>query len=177
MKGMNVTMYKLGDNVVYPMHGAGKIESVEEKEILGEFKKYYILKMPIGEIKLMIPVDNVNNMGLRNIIDKDKINEVFDILKQEVEKNNSNWNKRYRENMDKMRTGDIFKIAHIVRDLYYRDKERGLSTGEKKMLSNAKQMIISEIALSTNEDVESITESIDNFLSENIECLLQKNAQ
>ncbi len=177
MKGMNVTMYKLGDNVVYPMHGAGKIESVEEKEILGEIKKYYILKMPIGEIKLMIPVDNVNNIGLRNIIDKDKISEVFDILKQEVEKSNSNWNKRYRENMDKMRTGDIFKIADIVRDLYYRDKERGLSTGEKKMLSNAKQMIISEIALSTNEDVESITESIDNFLSENIECLLQKNVQ
>ncbi len=174
---MNVTMYKLGDNVVYPMHGAGKIESVEEKEILGEIKKYYILKMPIGEIKLMIPVDNVNNIGLRNIIDKDKISEVFDILKQEVEKSNSNWNKRYRENMDKMRTGDIFKIADIVRDLYYRDKERGLSTGEKKMLSNAKQMIISEIALSTNEDVESITESIDNFLSENIECLLQKNVQ
>jgi len=133
--------------------------------------------MPIGEIKLMIPVDNVNNIGLRNIIDKDKISEVFDILKQEVEKSNSNWNKRYRENMDKMRTGDIFKIADIVRDLYYRDKERGLSTGEKKMLSNAKQMIISEIALSTNEDVESITESIDNFLSENIECLLQKNVQ
>lgn len=170
-------MYKLGDNVVYPMHGAGKIESVEEKEILGEIKKYYILKMPIGEMKLMIPVDNVNKIGLRTIIDKEKIDEVFDILKQDVEQSSSNWNKRYRENMEKMRTGDIYKIAHIVRDLYYREKERGLSTGEKKMLFNAKQMLVSEIALSSNQDVDLITERIDNFLNDNIESFLQKDVQ
>lgn len=170
-------MYKLGDNVVYPMHGAGKIESVEEKEILGEIKKYYILKMPIGEMKLMIPVDNVSKIGLRNIIDKEKIDEVFDILKQEVEQSSSNWNKRYRENMEKMRTGDIYKIAHIVRDLYYREKERGLSTGEKKMLFNAKQMLVSEIALSTNQDVDLISEKIDNFLDKSIELFLQKDDQ
>ena len=169
MKGMSVTMYKIGDNVVYPMHGAGKIESIEEKEILGEFKKYFILKMPIGEIKLMIPVDNVDNMGLRNVINSDRINEVFNILNRGVEESNSNWNKRYRENMDKIRTGDIFTIADVVRDLYYRDKEKGLSTGEKKMLSNAKQMIISEIALSTDENVETVTENIDNLLKEIIE--------
>ncbi len=177
MKGMNVAMYQIGDSVVYPMHGAGKIESIEEKEVLGEFKEYYILKMPIGEIKLMIPVDNVNNMGLRNVIDKDNINEVFDVLKQEVEKSNSNWNKRYRENMDKIRTGDIFIIADVVRDLYYRDKERGLSTGEKKMLANAKQMIISEIALSIEKDVEIVTERVENLLDDSIEILLQKNAE
>lgn len=177
MKGMNVTMYKIGDSVVYPMHGAGKIESVEEKEILGEFKRYYILKMPIGEIKLMIPVDNVDNMGLRNVINKNDINDVFDVLKQEVEKCDSNWNKRYRENMDKIRTGDIFIIADVVRDLYYRDKERGLSTGEKKMLSIAKQMIVSEIALSIEKDVEIVTEKVDNLLDVSIEILLQKNAE
>lgn len=157
-------MYNLGDKVVYPMHGAGKIESVEEKEVLGEFKKYYILKMPIGEIKLMIPVDNVDNMGLRNIIDKDKVNDVIAILKQNAEKNDSNWNKRYRENMEKMRTGDIFELAHVVRDLSYRDKEKGLSTGEKKMLANAKQMLISEVALSTDQDGDTVTGYIENFL-------------
>lgn len=157
-------MYNLGDKVVYPMHGAGKIESVEEKEVLGEFKKYYILKMPIGEIKLMIPVDNVDNMGLRNIIDKDKVNDVIAILKQNAEKNDSNWNKRYRENMEKMRTGDIFELAHVVRDLAYRDKEKGLSTGEKKMLANAKQMLISEVALSTDQDGDTVTGYIENFL-------------
>jgi CarD family transcriptional regulator len=174
---MNVVMYQIGDNVVYPMHGAGKIEAVEEKEILGEFKKYFILTMPIGDIKLMIPVDNVDNMGLRNVIDRNKINEVFDVLNQEVEESNPNWNKRYRENMDKIRTGDIFIIADVVRELYYRDKEKGLSTGEKKMLSNAKQMIISEIALSTDENIENVTDKLDNFLDEIIESLLQKNAQ
>ncbi len=157
-------MYNLGDKVVYPMHGAGKIESVEEKEVLGELKKYYILKMPIGEIKLMIPVDNVNNMGLRNIIEKDKVKDVFAVLEQSAEENTSNWNKRYRENMEKMRTGDIFELAHVVRDLSYRDKEKGLSTGEKKMLANAKQMLISEVALSIDQDGKTVTDYVEDFL-------------
>ncbi|HBB29627.1 MAG TPA: CarD family transcriptional regulator [Clostridiales bacterium] len=157
-------MYNLGDKVVYPMHGAGKIESVEEKEVLGELKKYYILKMPIGEIKLMIPVDNVKNMGLRNIIDKDKVKDVFAVLEQSAEENTSNWNKRYRENMEKMRTGDIFELAHVVRDLSYRDKEKGLSTGEKKMLANAKQMLISEVALSIDQDGKTVTDYVEGFL-------------
>ena len=157
-------MYNLGDKVVYPMHGAGKIESVEVKEVLGELKKYYILKMPIGEIKLMIPVDNVNNMGLRNIIDKDTVKDVLAVLEQNAEENTSNWNKRYRENMEKMRTGDIFELAHVVRDLSFRDKEKGLSTGEKKMLANAKQMLISEVALSIDQDGETVTDYIEGYL-------------
>lgn len=157
-------MYNLGDKVVYPMHGAGKIESVEEKEVLGVLKKYYILKMPIGEIKLMIPVDNVNNMGLRNIIGKEKVKDVLAILEQSAEENTSNWNKRYRDNMEKMRTGDIFELAQVVRDLSFRDKEKGLSTGEKKMLTNAKQMLISEVALSIDQDGETVTNYIEGFL-------------
>ncbi len=156
-------MFNLGDKVVYPMHGAGVIESMESKEILGEIKNYYVLKMPIGEMKLMIPVDNVNNMGLRNIIDKNLVEEVIDILKQSAEINDSNWNKRYRDNMLKIKTGDIFEVAHVVRDLTFRDRQKGLSTGEKKMLLNAKQMLVSEIALTTNKDgigVEEILEKI-----------------
>lgn len=159
-------MYNLGDKVVYPMHGAGKIESVEEKEILGEKKKYYVLKMPIGDIKLMIPVDNVNKMGLRYIIDKNKIKDVLSVFREKVEESSSNWNKRYRENMDKMKTGDIFELAHVVRDLAYRDREKGLSTGEKKMLVNAKQMLVSEIALSSDEDGNIISEKIENVLDD-----------
>lgn len=157
-------MYNLGDKVVYPMHGAGKIESVEEREILGEIKKYYILNMPIGDIKLMIPVDNVKKMGLRNIIESDKVDDVLSVLEQSAEESNSNWNKRYRENMEKMRSGDIFELAHVVRDLAFRDRERGLSTGEKKMLVNAKQMLISEIALSTDEDDTEVSQHIDEML-------------
>lgn len=159
-------MFNLGDKVVYPMHGAGIIETVEQKEILGEVKKYYVLKMPIGEMKLMIPVDNVNNIGLRNIIDENAVNKVYEILKQAAVINDSNWNKRYRDNMIKMKTGDIFEVAQVVRDLTYRDREKGLSTGEKKMLVSAKQMLVSEIALSTNMDGTGIQEYMDNIINE-----------
>ena len=159
-------MFKLGDKVVYPMHGAGVIETMESKEILGEIKSYYVLKMPIGEMKLMIPVDNVNNIGLRNIIDKDTVEKVYDILKQAAVLNDSNWNKRYRDNLVKMKTGDIFAVAQVVRDLTYRDREKGLSTGEKKMLVSAKQMLISEIALSTDKDGKGISDYLDNIINE-----------
>lgn len=159
-------MFSLGDKVVYPMHGAGVIETVEQKEILGEIKSYYVLKMPIGEMKLMIPVDNVNNIGLRNIIDNSAVEKVYEILKQGAVLNDSNWNKRYRDNMVKMKTGDIFEVAQVVRDLTYRDREKGLSTGEKKMLVSAKQMLVSEIALSTNSDGKGIQEYLDNIINE-----------
>ena len=159
-------MFNLGDKVVYPMHGAGIIESVESKEILGEVKNYFVLKMPIGEMKLMIPVDNVDNIGLRDIIDKVAVDKVYEILKQAAVINDSNWNKRYRDNMIKMKTGDIFEVAQVVRDLTYRDKEKGLSTGEKKMLVSAKQMLVSEIALSTNKDGKGIQEYLENIINE-----------
>ncbi len=159
-------MFKLGDKVVYPMHGAGVIETVELKEILGEIKSYFVLKMPIGEMKLMIPVDNVNNIGLRNIIDEDLVEGIYNILKQAAVLNDSNWNKRYRDNMIKMKTGDIIAVAQVVRDLTYRDKEKGLSTGEKKMLVSAKQMLVSEISLSTDSDSNNIQEYIENIINE-----------
>lgn len=159
-------MFNLGDKVVYPMHGAGVIEKVEQKEILGEIKNYFVLKMPIGEMKLMIPVDNVDNIGLRNIIEGSSVGKVYEILKQAAVLNDSNWNKRYRDNMDKIKTGDIFEVAEVVRDLTYRDREKGLSTGEKKMLVSAKQMLVSEIALSTNSEGEGIQEYLDHIINE-----------
>ncbi len=159
-------MFKLGDKVVYPMHGAGVIETMESKEILGVVKSYYVLKMPIGEMKLMIPVDNVNNIGLRNIIEQEQVDKVYEILRQGAVLNDSNWNKRYRDNLVKMKTGDIYAVAQVVRDLTYRDREKGLSTGEKKMLVSAKQMLISEIALSTDSDGKGISDFLDNIINE-----------
>ncbi|MFA9422574.1 MAG: CarD family transcriptional regulator [Sedimentibacter sp.] len=159
-------MFKLGDKVVYPMHGAGIIETVESKEILGEIKNYFVLKMPIGEMKLMIPVDNVNNIGLRDIIGESLVDGVYNILKQAAVLNDSNWNKRYRDNMIKMKTGDIAAVAQVVRDLTYRDREKGLSTGEKKMLVSAKQMLVSEISLSTEMDSDHVQEYIENIINE-----------
>jgi CarD family transcriptional regulator len=126
-------MFNLGDKVVYPMHGAGVIETMESREILGEIKNYYVLKMPIGEMKLMIPVDNVNNIGLRNIVDKQTVEEVYKVLRQKAEINESNWNKRYRDNMAKMKTGDIFEVAEVVRDLTYRDREKGFQQGGRML--------------------------------------------
>lgn len=160
-------MYRLGDKIVYPMHGAGVIESVEEKEVLGEKKKYFIIKMPVNEMKLMIPVDNVENIGVRKIISNTEVKEVFDILKEDSSLNKMNWNKRYRANMDRMKSGDIFEVARIVRSLTFRDQEKGLSTGEKKMLSNAKQILISELILAEDSSSEEIETRIDEIISEN----------
>jgi len=160
-------MYRLGDKIVYPMHGAGVIESVEEKEVLGEKKKYFIIKMPVNEMKLMIPVDNVENIGVRKIIATEEVEEVFDILKEDSSLNKLNWNKRYRANMDRMKSGDIFEVARIVRSLTYRDQEKGLSTGEKKMLSNAKQILISELILAEDSSSEEIETRINSIISEN----------
>ncbi len=160
-------MYRLGDKIVYPMHGAGVIESVEEKEVLGEKKKYFIIKMPVNEMKLMIPVDNVENIGVRKIISTEEVKEVFDILKEDSSLNKLNWNKRYRANMDRMKSGDIFEVARIVRSLTYRDQEKGLSTGEKKMLSNAKQILISELILAEDSSSEEIETRINKIISEN----------
>ena len=160
-------MYRLGDKIVYPMHGAGVIESVEEKEVLGEKKKYFIIKMPVNEMKLMIPVDNVENIGVRKIISNSEVKEVFDILKEDSSLNKMNWNKRYRANMDRMKSGDIFEVARIVRSLTFRDQEKGLSTGEKKMLSNAKQILISELILAEDSSTEEVETRIDEIISEN----------
>ena len=160
-------MYRLGDKIVYPMHGAGVIESVEEKEVLGEKKKYFIIKMPVNEMKLMIPVDNVENIGVRKIISNSEVKEVFDILKEDSSLNKMNWNKRYRANMDRMKSGDIFEVARIVRSLTFRDQEKGLSTGEKKMLSNAKQILISELILAEDSSSEEVETRINKIISEN----------
>lgn len=158
-------MFNIGDMIVYPMHGAGIIEAVEEKEILGEKRKYFIMRMPIGEMKAMVPIDNVEDVGVREIIDKDEMERVLDILKGSKTSMPQNWNRRYRINMDKIKSGDIFEIAAVVRNLMLLDMLKGLSTGERKMLSNAKQMLVSEMVLVldiTLEEVEDlITKAID----------------
>ena len=149
-------MFNIGDKVVYPMHGAGIIESIEEKEILGEKRKYFIMRMPIGDMKVMVPVDNVEDVGVREIISKEDMDKVISILKGSMSSMPQNWNRRYRINMDKIKSGDIFEIAAVVRNLLMMDMEKGLSTGEKKMLGSAKQMLFSEMVLVRDQEVEEI---------------------
>ena len=142
-------MFNVGDKIVYPMHGAGVIDSIEEKNILGEKQSYYILKMP-GEVKVMVPTAKAEEIGVRNIIDKSSADKVIGVLEQD------------ETVMDKMKSGDIYEIADVVRNLSFKQKEKGLSTGEKKMLNNAKQILVSELVLAehaTQEEVEQLVEN------------------
>jgi len=147
-------LFNIGDKVVYPMHGAGVIESIEEKEVLGETKKYYVLRLPVGDMKVMIPVTNYKDVGLRQVIDGDGVSRVFRILSEQSTSMSSNWNRRYRANLEKIKSGNVYEVAEVVRNLITRDKEKGLSSGERKMLESARQILISELVLATemNED-------------------------
>lgn len=158
-------MYNVGDKIVYPMHGAGVIESIEEKEILGNRQNYYVVKIPIGEMRVLIPTENVDNIGIREIISEKDAEKVFKMLGSKSEIDTGNWNKRYRENMDKIKSGNIYEVVEVVNALMQRDKEKGLSTGEKKMLSSAKQILISELVLVKNMDPFEIENMIDGFLN------------
>lgn len=139
--------YKIGDRVLYPMHGAGVIEAIEDKEILGEIHSYYVMRIPAGDMKVMIPMKNVDEIGVRNIISTKEAKSVLDMFGEHMGEEDSNWNKRFRENMTKLKSGNILEVLEVVKNLMYRDKKKGLSTGERKMLSNAKQILISELVL------------------------------
>ena len=152
-------MFKIGDKVFYPMYGAGTICGVEEKKILGEKKMYFSMKMPIDEAVAMIPTDTCETIGVRYIISEDEAAKALAAFRAEEVCEDENWNKRHRENMEKLRTGDIYQLIGVVKGLMLRDKRKGLSTSERKMLGVAKQMFISEIVLTgsaSRNDVESI---------------------
>ena len=157
-------MFNVGDKIVYPMHGAGTIDSIEEKDILGEKQAYYIIKMP-GEVKVMIPTNKADQVGVRNVINKEEASKVMTILGENETEMSQNWNKRYRDNMDKMKSGDIYEVADVVRNLSFKQKEKGLSTGEKKMLSNAKQILVSELVLAEHASQEEVEKLVDNKIS------------
>lgn len=159
------SLFQIGDKVVYPMHGAGIIEAIEEKEILGEKQKYYVMKMPVGNMQVMIPIANVSNLGLRQVVDTEALEMVLEILKDERQDLTSSWNHRYRKNMDKIKTGDIYEVARVVRDLMRREKEKGLSTGERKMLDNARQILISEFVLVKEIDMEQANHLLDKVVN------------
>lgn len=158
-------MFDVGEKIVYPMHGAGVIKDIEEKEILGEKRKYYIMEMPIGDMKVMVPLDKVEEVGVREIITKEEMEDVVTILEGDRSKMPQNWNRRYRSNMDKIKSGDIYEIAAVVRNLMLLDVEKGLSTGERKMLSDAKQMLVSEMVLVFEKSVE----DVEKFIAKSID--------
>lgn len=156
-------MFNIGDKVVYPMHGAGIIEAIEEQEVLGEIRKYYIMRMPIGDMKVMIPINNTKGAGLRQVIDEDGVKKVLGILNDRSTNMSQNWNQRYRNNLEKIKSGNIYEVAEVVRNLMLRENEKGLSTGERKMLENARQILISELVLARGMEekkIESMLEAV-----------------
>ncbi len=157
-------MFQIGDKVVYPMHGAGIIEGVEEKEILGETRKYYVLRLPLKNMKVLLPVDNIDQLGLRTIISADQVKGVFGVLEEDISAMPQNWNRRYRSNMEKVKSGDIYEVADVVRNLMLMDREKGLSTGERKMLTNSKQILVSELCLANDSTEKEILKLIDDAL-------------
>ena len=157
-------MFKVGDKIVYPMHGAGVIETIEERSILDEKQSYYIIKMP-GEVKVMVPTAKAEEIGVRNIIDKETAGKVINVLEQDSTEMSMKWNKRYRDNVEKMKSGDIFEVADIVRNLSFKQKDKGLSTTEKKMLLNAKQILVSELVLAESKGKDEIESLVENKIN------------
>ncbi len=159
-------MFEVGDKVVYPMHGAGIIEGIEVQEILGEKQLYYILSFPLGGMKVMVPTKSVASIGMREVISGSEFNKVVQVLSHHNEATLDNWNKRYRVNLDKIKSGDIYEVADVVRDLIVRERDKGLSTAERKMLNNAKQILISELVLSTSSEEQEIARLVDSIALE-----------
>lgn len=157
-------MYQVGDRVVYPMQGAGTIVAVEKKELLGMEKEFYILQMPIANIRISIPVDQIDNIGIRPVMSKKDGQRVIEILKDQRTEMSENWSQRYRENMENLKTGDPFEMAEVIRNLQLRDLEKGLSTSEKKMLSKTKKMLISELIIVGSLTVEEAGDLIDEAI-------------
>ncbi|MCL2401338.1 MAG: CarD family transcriptional regulator [Oscillospiraceae bacterium] len=150
-------MFCVGDKIAHPMHGAGVIDSIEERKMNGCTRLYYILKMPAGGMVVMIPTESSAQIGVRPIVDSEAADALMASISQIDAEMTSNWNRRYRENMERLKSGDLLEVARVVKGLMTRDGEKGLSTGERKMLHSAKQILISEIVLSkklTYEEVE-----------------------
>ncbi|HHY78661.1 MAG TPA: CarD family transcriptional regulator [Clostridiales bacterium] len=158
-------MFHVGDKVVYPMHGAGTIESIEDKEVFGDVSKYYIIKMILGEIKLMVPIDKAESIGIRKIESKDTYDKVVKILSGASKVMDKKWNVRFRENEAKLRKGDLSEIAEIVNYLHHMNSKGKLSTGEKKMLELSKEMLISEMALIQDKEYEEMEQEVNKILN------------
>lgn len=158
-------MFSIGEKISYPMHGAGIIEGIEDQMILDVKRSYYILRMSYGDMKVMVPVENSDEVGVRPIIDETKLQDVLSVLGEDPTPMQPNWNKRSRENLDKLKTGDLCEVADVVRNLMCSDRRKKLSTGEKKMLNNARHLLVSEFVLVRNISADDAEKLIDDNVS------------
>jgi CarD family transcriptional regulator len=145
-------LFRVGDKVVYPHHGAAIIKGVEEREVHGEKREYFVLRLSYGDLTLLVPLDNTEEVGIRDVIGRDELEKVFKVLRSKECRMPTNWSRRFKTHVEKLRSGDIYQVAEVVRNLARRDKEKGLSAGEKRMLAKARQILLSEITFAADVD-------------------------
>lgn len=158
-------MFHVGDKIAHPMHGAGVVDSVVQKKVNGVVREYYILKLPVNGMLVMIPTENSEEIGVRHVVEKDEADAVIRAIPGIEVDMTQNWNRRYRENMLRLKSGDLLEVAKVVKGLMLREVDRGLSTGERKMLHSAKQILISEIVLSQSSSYEEVEARINRALA------------
>ena len=158
-------LFEVGETVVYPHHGAATIIEVKERIIKGEAKKYLKLNVTQGDLVIEVPADNVDLVGVRDVIGQDGLERVYDVLRAPFTEEPTNWSRRYKANLEKLASGDVIKVSEVVRDLWRRDQDRGLSAGEKRMLAKARQILVSEIALALKTEEEKASAVLDEVLA------------
>ena len=158
-------MFQIGDKVVHPMHGAGIVESIVQKKVDGVVRDYYIMKLPGRSMIVMIPTDSCDAIGVRPVMNREQADQVLAAIPNIQVEMTANWNHRYRENMERLKSGDLLEVARVIKGLSARDAKRGLSTGERKMLHAAKQILSSELVLSTSQSYEDVEHELDTALA------------
>ena len=158
-------LFEVGETVVYPHHGAATIIEVKDRVIKGETKKYLKLNVTQGDLIIEVPAENVDLVGVRDVIGKEGLENVFEVLRAPLTEEPTNWSRRYKANQEKIASGDVIRVAEVVRDLSRRDTDRGLSAGEKRMLSKARQILVSELALAQKTAEEQAEETLDQVLA------------
>ncbi len=154
----------MGDKVVYPHHGAGKIMKIEQKDVLGQMREYLTIQILHNDMTVMVPVENADRAGLRKVVEADVVEQVIEVLRGDPTRMPKNWSRRYKHNRDKLKTGDIFEVAEVVRNLAIRHAEKGLSTGEKQMFSKAKKILASELMYARDYDEDEANKFLDTVL-------------
>jgi CarD family transcriptional regulator len=158
--------FECGDNVVYPHHGAGKVLKKEVRKMFGDEREYLTIKILHNDMTVMVPCENAALAGLRRVIDEETVKKVLAVLEDDVSEMPKNWNRRFKHNRDKIKTGDIYELAEVVRNLAIREHQKGLSTGEKQMFTRAKKILASELMYALDKDENEAEEHLDNLLAE-----------
>lgn len=158
-------MFQIGDKVVHPMYGGGVVESIVQKTVDSVARDYYILQLPNRSMVVMVPTENCEEIGVRPVVNEEQADQVLAAIPEIQVEMTANWNHRYRENMERMKSGDLLEVARVIKGLTIRDQNRGLSTGERKMLHSARQILISEIVLSKSVSYEAVEEELNTALA------------